>query len=226
MATTIITGIPVDTLTQASLQGTGVFDVLMRATKAHLEAEFKAERITGTEYATVYLGALEAAMATALQFTLQRDKSLAEIELIEAQTNKVIAEQDLVEQQTLNAIEENRVLIAQECKLRAEFDVLEQTVLKTTQETSLLNWKTTTERAQTVALGVDEDSIIGRQKLLYQAQATGFVRDSEQKAAKLLIDSWNVRRTTDEATVADGVNMLNDAAVGRAVNRLLLGVGA
>jgi DNA-binding SARP family transcriptional activator len=169
---------------------------------------------------------MEAAMQTALQFVLQRDKSQAEIALIEAQTSKVQAEQELVERQTLNAIEEGKVLIAQECKLRAEYDVLMQTKLKTGQETELLLWKVNTEKAQTVALGVDPDSVIGKQKILYQAQATGFERDAEQKAAKLMIDSWNVRRTTDEATVADTTNMLNDAAVGRAVQKLLNGVGA
>jgi hypothetical protein len=41
-----------------------------------------------------------------------------------------------------------------------------------------------------------------------------------------MVDTWNVRRTTDEGTVADSVNNLNDAAVGRAVNKLLAGVNA
>ena len=68
--------------------------------------------------------------------------------------------------------------------------------------------------------------MVGKQKALYTAQTTGFTRDAEQKAAKLMVDSWNVRRTTDDGTVADGVNNLNDAAVGRAVIKLLNGVGA
>jgi hypothetical protein len=89
-----------------------------------------------------------------------------------------------------------------------------------------LNQKKVTERAQTVGDGVDDNSVIGKQKLLYAAQTSGFTRDAEQKAAKLLVDSWSVRRTTDEGTVADGTNMLNDATVGRAVNKLLAGVGA
>ena len=90
----------------------------------------------------------------------------------------------------------------------------------------MLAWKTTTEKAQTTALGVDADSVIGKQKALYGAQTSGFTRDAEQKAADLMTKTWMARRTTDEATVADGVNMLNDAAVGRAVNKLLSGVGA
>jgi hypothetical protein len=232
--------IAVTDLTQATLEGTGIFDVLMRANKAHLEAEFNKGRIKGPEYSTVYLGSLTQVMQTALQFLLTKEKTSLEnqliekqIELADAQTREVEArilqvqkQTELIEQQRLNAVTENTVLVAQECKLRAEYDLTMGSVLKTAQETSLLTQKTATERAQVTALGVDEDSVVGRQKALYQAQTAGFTRDAEQKAAKLLVDSWNVRRTTDEGTVADSVNMLNDATVGRAVNKLLTGVGA
>ncbi len=206
-------------LTSATIDGTGVFDVLMRANKAHLEQEFTKGRIKGPEYATVYLGALDAVLSASIQFLLQRAKAQAEIDQIKAQTV-------LIGQQTANAIIEGTVLTAQECKLQAEFDVLMATLLKTGQETQLLMWKVTTEKAQTMALGVDANSVVGRQKDLYLAQTNGFTRDAEQKAAKVMVDSWNVRRTTDEGTVADHVNNLNDVAVGRAVTKLLTGVGA
>lgn len=213
-------------LTQANLDGTGVFDVLMRANKAHLESEFAKNRIKGPEYATVYLGSLESVMTTALQFLLQKDQAALQAQLISKQIEKLDKEIALVVQQTANAAIEAEVLRGQKCKLDAEFDVLLQSKLKTAAEVTLLGQKTQTEKAQTVAIGVDADSVIGRQKTLYAAQATGFERDAEQKAAKLMIDSWNVRRTTDEGTVADGTNMLYDPAVGRAVNKLLSGVNA
>lgn len=216
----------VNDLTLATLDGTGVFDVLMRANKAHLESEYQKNRIKGPEYATVYLGSLESVMQTSLQFLLNKDKSDLEAQLIQAQIEKVNAEISLVKQQTANAVIEAEVLRAQKCKLDAEFDVLLQSKLKTAAEVTLLAQKNQTEKAQTIAMGVDADSVIGRQKALYAAQATGFERDAEQKAAKLMIDSWNVRRTTDEGTVADATNMLYDPAVGRAVNKLLSGVNA
>ena len=129
-------------------------------------------------------------------------------------------------QQKLNLEQELINLIAAECKLRAEYDLLQANILKTNVETTLLNQKVATEKAQTTALGVDADSILGKQKALYGAQTDGFKRDAEQKAAKLLADTWNVRRTTDEGTVADATNMLNDATVGRAITKMLAGVGA
>lgn len=207
-----MTALVIAELATTSTEGTGAFDVLMQSVKAHLEVEFKRGSIKGAEYSTVYLGSMELAMQTALSFVLQKRKND-----IEAQ---------LLTQQLANAVLEGAVLTAQECKLRAEFDLIQSQTLKSEQELALLAQKTATERAQTTALGVDADSVVGRQKALYQAQTTGFTRDAEQKAAKLLIDTWSVRRTTDEATVADGTNLLNDATIGRAVDKLLDGVGA
>ncbi len=199
-------------LTTAEITGPGVFDVLMRANKAHLESEFTKGRIKGPEYATVYLGSLEAVLKASLEWLLQRDKVNQEVKLLE--------------QQTANAVLEGAVLTGQKCKLDAEFDLLILTKQKTIEETNLLLWKTNTEKAQTISMGVDDNSVVGKQKALYGAQTAGFTRDAEQKAAKVMVDSWNVRRTTDEGTVADGTNQLNDAAVGRAVAKLLAGVGA
>lgn len=206
-------------LTAATIDGTGVFDVLMKAAAAHLEGEFSKNRIKGAEYSEVYLGAMTQVLQTATQFLLTKQKADLEAQLL----TKQIA---LVEQQKLNAEVENTVLVAQECKLRAEYDLTMANILRVNEEIALLTQKTATERAQTTALGVDADSLVGRQKALYLAQSDGFKRDAEQKATKIMVDSWNVRRTTDEATVADGTNMLNDTAVGRAVTKLLAGVQA
>jgi hypothetical protein len=221
-----VTPITLANLTTTTLEGAGVFDVLMRANKVHLDSEFSKGRIKGSEYATVYLGSLEAVLSASVAFLLQRDKSILEVQLLEQQVLQVQAQTALVTQQKANAIIEGTVLTGTKCKLDAEYDVLILTKDKTAQETALLGQKALTERAQTTALGVDVDSVVGRQKALYVAQTTGFTRDAEQKAAKVMVDSWNVRRTTDEGTVADATNMLNDAAVGRAVTKLLGGVGA
>ena len=302
--------IPLSELTEVAVTGSGVFDTLMRATKEHLEQEFNKNRIKGPEYATVYLGSLEAVMRTSMEFLVAGRKAALEAQLLEQQillaqvevqkagaqlleinartglveaqkanaeaelliiqanalkipaeialleqqklnlvddllTNAVqrdkieqetlnlvsqglhiVAETALTTQRTANAVLEGEVLVAQECKLRAEFDNLMANLLKTGQETALLTQKVVTERAQTSAVGVDPDSVIGKQKNLYQAQTDGFKRDAENKVAKIMIDTWNVRRTTDEGTVADGTNQLSDSHVGRAVSKLLAGVGA
>lgn len=200
-----MTTVTLSDLTLTTLEGTGVFDTLMRATKAHLEAEYSKNRIKGAEYSTVYLGSLEAVMRTSMEFLIQNQK--------------IGLEATLLEKQIL-------IAVATECKLKAEYDLLILQKERTVAETALLAQKLNTEKAQTTALGVDADSILGRQKDLYLAQTNGFTRDAEQKVAKLMADTWNVRRTTDEGTVADGTNMLNDATVGRAITKMLAGVGA
>ena len=207
-----ITPITLADLTEATLEGDGVFDTLMRANKVHLENEFNAGRIRGPEYATVYLSALDKVLSASLAFLLGYQKAEQETKL--------------VAQQLTNAVTEETVLVASKCKLDAEYDVLILTKDKVTQEAALLAQKLLTEKAQVTAIGVDDNSVVGTQKTLYAAQSAGFLRDAEQKAAKVMVDSWNVRRTTDEGTIADGNNMLNDTAVGRAVTKLLDGVDA
>lgn len=336
--TITVTPVTLPDLTTAALAGTGVFDVLMRSMKAHLESEFNKNRIKGPEYSTVYLGSLQAVLNSSLQFLLQKDKATLEAELVKAQialaaqqllnsqaelallqaqvlkvpaeiaqlqaqtlltgqqkanliaealnipkqgqmidaqravavqqalnltaealnipkqgqlidaqremsaqqtlkavqeTLHVVSQTTLTDkealqtvQKTVNAVQERLVLIATECKLKAEFDLLVLTKDKTVQETQLMLWKVNTEKAETLALGVDDNSIVGKKKTLYGAQASGFTRDAEQKAADLLVGTWKTRRTTDEATVADGTNLLNDVTVGRAVTKLLSGINA
>ncbi len=204
--------IPLNQLTETTVDGGGVFDQLMRATRAHLDEEYGRNRIRGTEYSQVYLGAMSTAMQHALQFLLEQQRADKQAELLNAQ----ILTEEL----------QQAVLRAQECNLKAEYDNLVETRQKIAAETGVLTQKKLTEKAQTVGAGVDTDSVIGRQKTLYQRQADGFQRDAEQKAAKVLVDTWNVRRTTDEGTVADAVNKLDDATIGRAIDKLLTGVSA
>ncbi|MCK5916470.1 MAG: hypothetical protein KAG92_10055 [Deltaproteobacteria bacterium] len=84
---------PIESLTTVNLDGTGAFDVLMRATKLHLQEEYDSERITGQEYATVYLGALAAVLQTSTQFLLNQQ-----------QVHKINADIGLVRQQTVTEL--------------------------------------------------------------------------------------------------------------------------
>ena len=237
--------IPLTELTTAELKGTGVFDTLMQATKVHLESEYQKGRIKGTEYATVYLGSLESTLRAALEFLLQRQRAALEAELLgqkilvaQAEVKKAeaavrIAEKEVekigleVEILTLNKEKipaEIAVLRATKCKLDAEYDVLLGTSLKTTAETQLLNQKTVTERAQVSQTGVDDNSVIGKQKGLYQAQTDGFARDAEQKAAKIFADVWNVQRTTDEELAPP--TAATNTQISAVLNQLRAGIGA
>ena len=225
--------IPISDFTEAKVDGEGVYDILMQANAAHLEKEFNASRIKGNEYAQIYLGTMQATMETAVQFFIQRHKLGYESKILEMQAK--IAEVELekvrveLEIARLNAQKipaEIAVLEGQKCKLDAEYDVLIGQKLKVVQETALLQQKIATEKAQTIGGSVDPYSVIGKQIHLYETQADGYKRDAEQKAAQIMISTWNARRTTDEGTEANASNQLHDPMIGRVVAKLVGGVGA
>ena len=62
--------------------GSGIFDDLMESINVHLDAQFKLGRITGAEYATVYVGAMQSALQNAASFALQLEKTNAETALL------------------------------------------------------------------------------------------------------------------------------------------------
>ncbi len=77
-------------LTSGATDGTGSFDLLMRAVQAQLQQEYDDGRIVGAEYATVYLGAIQTALTVSSQFTLAVPKLNAEVDLY---AQKLITEQ-------------------------------------------------------------------------------------------------------------------------------------
>jgi hypothetical protein len=243
MPTSLIT---LDDLTQAKVDGTGAFDTLMRSMVSHLELEFNKGRLRGADYANVYLNALTPVLQNAVVFLLQKDEAankaalvdaqvrLTEVQILlaEAELERELINKELVQAQvnklnaeTINVQQQLNNLLAEECVLKSQFDINKSQNLQVVAQTTLVNQKVATEKAQTSGVGIEPASVIGKQIALYSAQSEGFKRDAEQKAAKIMIDSWNVRRTTDVGTVADATNQLSDPNVGRAVTALLGGVG-
>ena len=122
-----MTALVVADLTKTTLDGDGVFDVLMRANKAHLDAEYTKNRIKGPEYSTVYLGSLETVMRTSLEFLLQRQRIDLEAQLMaqqilvaQAEVQKANAQVELARQQVLNAQVELEILNLNKEKIPAE----------------------------------------------------------------------------------------------------------
>lgn len=177
-------------LTTGTTAGAGVFDVLMRSVKAQLDAEYAANRIKGSEYATVYLGSLQAVLQTSLQMVLAQEKTNLEIQV-----------------------------------LQKEILLRDQQVTRTNKEIEVLEQKRLTELAQVESTGVDADSIIGRQKALYEAQTLGFGQEAKHKAAQLMISTYNIRRTTAEDEEVNVENKLRDEFIGAAVGEMFESVG-
>jgi len=171
-------------LTTGALDGTGVFETLMGTVALYLDEEFKKNRITGKEYATVYLGAMSAVLQQSVAFL-------------------------------------------------APYLTLHKQIEKLNGEIALLRQKTVTELAQTsgtipLGLGFNNSTVVGgvvkKQSDLYIAQTDGFSRDAEQKVLKAMLDTWSVRRTTDDGTTVN-LNGLDDAQILKVLQKAGTGIG-
>ena len=359
------TPLDVTELTTAEIAGTGVFDVLMQSVKNHVQEEHAKSRITGKEYATVYLEALQSTMAQSIEYLLRAktlgfeldnlgkqgvlldhqaeiaikdaqlkfaqiaqtqaqtelteqqtksaeaeahkipveisllrsnlelasvekdlriaqvglaetekdiavynlaNKTPVEVELLQAQTDNAQSQIALTEAQVVKITEENKVipytieriqaeianmtrqsdilekeleikisslalqdkqLLLADAELeirRLELDVKRAEVEAAQAQAQLYAAKVLTENAQTMD-AAHPNSVLGSNIAVLRAQAAGYARDAEQKAAKILVDAWNVQRNTDEGILANADNLLYDQSIGKAVAAMLRGAG-
>ena len=299
-------------LTEATLDGSGVLDVLLQTMRLHLDREFKSNRITGTAYATVYAESMAVFLQQAIQYTLSKSRMALELQqleeqvaLVKLQQDQTVAQTNKIATDTVVAIKQGHLIDAQTCQVKAQTNQINaETALKLpaevakigadtanqTKQTELLQYellnikpqqlalatkevalkdkqievsiadlalkgkqldlatyevttklpaevasvqaqtalytqKTTTERAQTDNSVVGADSVVDIQNKMLAAQTSGFQRDAEQKAAQLLINTWNVRNNADPDT--NDVNLNNklvDNNVGAAVQKLMAGI--
>ena len=161
------TKVDITDLTHASVEGNGVFDVLMRAVNAHLQKEWSANRLKGTEYSTVYLGALESTMNASLQFLLARDKTNAELDILKQQlVNLKVDEANAIKQgvilnnQAAQIIQETAKSAAQTSLVgKQELQVIAET-LNVPKQGQLIDANRLNTEAQTLLVGKQELQVI------------------------------------------------------------------
>ena len=181
------TKVDITDLTHASVEGNGVFDVLMRAVNAHLQKEWSANRLKGTEYSTVYLGALESTMNASLQFLLARDKTNAEIDILKQQlVNLKVEEANAIKQgvvltnqaaqiaaQTSLTTKQELQVVAETLNVPKQGQLIDANRLNTEAQTIIANTQSAQDllnkRAQVVSMGKD-DEVKTKQALQIAAQ--------------------------------------------------------
>ena len=176
-----ITPISNEDLTTKVVNGTGIFDELMTAAHAHLDQEWGKQRITGTQYAEVYLGQLTAVLQQSVAILVQRDAIYLNNLLTQAQIDKASKELALLDKQ---------------------IELIEAQIASQEANNALIAQKVKTEKAQIQDI-VDGEAVVGvtgAQTALYKQQKEGFIRDAEQKALKIISDTWITRVTVDDAT--------------------------
>lgn len=241
-------------LTGGEAAGSGLYDELMRTMSSHLQQEFAAGRITGTDYTSAYIAATGTALQIASQFILTAEKTNKDMLLVDAQIEQMKLQVELVAAQvakakvdadiarydlqtvmpagvlktkadTALATSQNTLTTQkittehrQQQKISADIQVsmsqkesvdtqtniaryqyitpsagiLRAQYDKTQAEIAVLEQKRKTEVAQTVGEHYNTGGIIGSELKLKKSQADSFLRDAEQKAAKLYSDAFQI----------------------------------
>jgi hypothetical protein len=190
--------------------GQGTFDQLMTAIKYHLDEQFDMNRITGPQYAEVYVQALQAAMTNATQYLLgilfadqQKAKFEAETSLIEKQELEIDAKIDLLE------LEEEKLKFQLEQLFPLEKLKLEAEVLLTQKQSSLID-KQIEKIDQEILVMVEqvlnsakqrdkmdaEITHLGFQNTLLTAQTAKVNKEIELLDAKIATELGNTQNVT------------------------------
>ena len=91
-----------------------------------------------------------------------------------------------------------------------------------TEQIELIDYQGISEQAKylDVVNGQVIAGTIGKQKEVYTAQTKGFKDSALQSLAKTMIDTWSVRRSTDEGTQTTPESKLYDGNIGNAVQAM------
>ena len=124
-----------DDLTTVSLDGSGVFDLLMQTSVLHLKREMQEGRITGASYTQAYMAAMQYAMQNAVQFVTS--------------SKQINGQLRLLEQQTLTEVVNTSLTTKRVAQTESATLLQNQQTLTETQNTHLVEQKIVTEKAQT-----------------------------------------------------------------------------
>lgn len=182
--------------------GSGVFDQLMRSVKEHLQEEYDAQRIRGSEYTQVYLGGMQAAMSQAIQWHLgaqiaynqalliekQYENATKQNELIDEQIAQIVAQTELTQQQTTN-------LIAEALNIPKQGSLLDGQASKLSADEALIVQQTLTETKNTDTVAYNLDNMLPAQKSILDQ--------------KLITEEAQTKDTTVQGQVAGAIGTKN-----------------
>lgn len=231
-------------LTTKAFDGTGVLDSMLDVMRKHLDREFCAGRITGKEYADVYLGSYQHTLSSSIDFLIRKEMQSYEIEEILAridlarkdlelkdyelkqfyplQKEKLKAEVEIAWLQARIAEQELEIR-KEELKIRRiEVEIKREELAIAREQLIYTRQKTITERAQTDASVIGPGSVIGLQNDAIRAQIRAYDFDARYKAAKLMVDTWITRRNTDDEEPASPDTGLHNANLRTVVEHMIL----
>lgn len=159
-------------LTGGEKAGSGLYDELMRTSQSHLEAEFKAGRIKGTDYANAYLGMMQANLSTGLQFVMQKELTNAQVEIAKEQIKQNEKQNELLELQKVQLeIANQTAQYNLDITLPAQTALLAEQLLQAKEQTKLLTAQITQVNAQT-SLVSSQETLVEEQTITERTKTT------------------------------------------------------
>jgi len=182
-------------VTTETLNGTGAFDIYMRAGKAHLEDQYKKGRIKGADYTAAYIAMTQLMMVEANKFVLgivqaeisakmfgiQYMQAGYEAALKEAQAEKMMHDADLVCQQVAELKENGAV---------------ERTLKRAQRQVQIMQAK------------------------LYDQQIGSFKNKTTIDAAKTIYDAWAVNAVEEPNTATWALSEMKGASLTKMNNSI------
>ena len=202
--------INVDDITNSG--GTGVFDKLMESINGQIETQYLSNRITGSDYATVYLGSLQAALSQSIQFAMQEELTEAQIAGIEADNLLKAKQLEIADVEKLaKQYELDNLLPVQLEKANEEIDLLQtqdsEMQLDGVKKRLLMDQELETADLQQILLETEEEIKTAQKTEILAAT----VRNDTELTDKLATTAKQRILLDEEKETADKQQLLADA---------------
>lgn len=179
--------------TQPVWEGTAIFDVLMKAVNENINIQYELTRITGSDYATVYLGAIETCIREATNLLLQKAIADKEIEAKQAQILNIQEDTRLKTAQAnafpLQAVQELALTTEQVLTQKEEVKLKQEGIKLAIEETKL-------KSAQAVAFPLQSTKDLE----LKQVQINATIEDTKLRSAQVLTQQEETKLKAEQAT--------------------------
>lgn len=185
----------IDDVSSGAVDGSGIFDVLMRALKSQLQQEFEEHRITGSEYTRAYIELTQSALSASMQFLTARDASFWASQGAQVQTITSLVQLETARAGYASAaynFETLQPLQARNAEAQAE--AAEYNVATT------LPIQTTTLEHQRDTAEYNLDNMLPQQLLLVTAQT-----EVAENQATMVVEQTQVQRAHTMDTRLDGI---------------------
>lgn len=176
--------------------GRGIFDKLMGVVNENIKLQYTEGRLTGAEYANVYMGSIQEVIRESVNFMLQ--KKVVEKNLIEQDVNIAAKEFELEQVQAKWEIDAD-ILANNKLLSDAEVDY----------KTKLYDRELDYKDAQIAKLAKDSDAT-DAQIALYERQTLGFEENKNQKLLEAQLNAWALVYSSGRLEIAPAI-ITNDA---------------